>query len=303
MDMPATFLKTGLMVLLAGAALAGCVVSPDMIYPIGRMAPVDPALVAGPDAAPDQAIRTVKSGEILFSQAARNAAIVVLENAVTPATDINMGVAERSIEISPGMRFYAGVNVGSETATVACSFTRPVQITPRLNPGNKGTAKFCFRMDDLPEGAKLDSLPPLTKLSSSTFFVVTENFNQQSGPSGSFQSMMRWEPNLFTYKTVEPARFRPATDTELTDIATTEIALRYKSTTDGGELEAVYIANGSPQPLESKTVAFAATDRFPRTVHVRGAEVELLALTNGVLAYRLRAGFSPDRAFILDLPQ
>lgn len=284
-----------------GALVSGCAISPDVIYPLGRTAALNASHVAAPGAPPEQAVRTAKSGEILFSQSTRSAEVLVLENAVAPETDINMGVAERSIEIVPGLKFYTGINVGSETALVACSFQRPVRIVPRLNPGNSGTAKFCFRMDDLPKDVKLTAIPPSASRTSSTFFVVSEDYSVASGPSGPYQRVMRWEPNLFTYKTVEPARFRPATDAERAEFAAFDVALRFKATKTGGELELVYISNGTPSPLDGEPLAFSASDDFPKTVKLRGAEIELLALTDGVLAYRVVSGFTTDDAFILDL--
>ncbi|MAK60439.1 MAG: hypothetical protein CMK09_05630 [Ponticaulis sp.] len=297
--------RSGLLIVSAlGLGLGGCGVTPDYVFPLGRSAPLDARFLADPSASAEASLKTAKSGELLFTQDFSSADILVLENTVEPTTDVSMQVSKRTVDLSAGLRFYTAINLGLKNSVVACSFERPMFVVPRLNPGNTGTAKVCFHLDPLADTDGLDAVDTgeVSKTSSS-FFVVNENFVLNPNESGPYRSLMSWEPDLFTYQTNEPARFRPATDEERAEFGSSEIGLRYKAENEKGELSVVYISANQPLEISAEPVTFSASDSFPKIVTIRGAEIELLALTDGVLAYRVLSGFTPDKAFILDLPE
>lgn len=291
-------------VAVAGLMLAGCVPTPDLVYPLGKSVPIDARFVADVSAPVAETVKTAKSGEILFTQGFSSANILVLENTVEPTTDVSMQVSKRTVDLSAGMKFYSAINIGMTDAIVACSFERPMFIVPRLNPGNTGTAKVCFHLETLDQINSLNAIDTGEgSWTSSSFFMVNEDFMLATGPSGPYQRLMSWEPNLFTYETNEPARFRPATADEREEFGSSEIGLRFVSDDKGGELNVVYFSGSQPVDISGDPVAIKASDSFPKTVTIRGAEIELLALTDGVLAYRVLSGFASDLAFVLNLPE
>ena len=285
--------------LLVGTTIAAtaCTLSPDIIYPLGATAPLDPSFVADLATPTETTIRTAKSGEILFSQPLIIANILVLENSVEPATDISMKVSKRTVELEGGLEFYSGLKVGDSLSTVACSFAR-------LNPGNKGNAKVCFIFESLDEKADVRSIDiNNSALTSSTFFVANEDFLAGADPSGPYQRLMLWEPNLFTYKTTEPAQFRPANEEERIAKNRPDVGLRFRLSAKGGILDVVYLSGNKPNEVQGEPVTFEATDAFPQTVEVRGAKIELLALQDGILAYRILTGFDDGKVFIMNMPE
>tara|TARA_R110001592_G_scaffold4743_1_gene26476 strand:+ start:1539 stop:2450 length:912 start_codon:yes stop_codon:yes gene_type:complete len=287
---------------LAGAMLSACVsLTPDQVFPLGSTLSADPSLVADLDAPLESTIRTAKSGEVILSQSVQNASVMILENTVTPVGDVSLAVQARSVELTEGLAFYPAISVGKETALVACSFDRPAEWVPRLNPGAKGKGKVCFELEKI--AGKIDLSHVEQELgghSSSVFFFVSESIGV-ADPSGPYQKLFRWDPQL-TYEVSEPARFRTAAPTDSEKSGTPNIALRFIATEDGGQIEPVYLSGNQPSDIHADPIVIQAGKGFPMKVKYNGAEIEILALKEGVLAYRVLSGFATDSAYIMDLP-
>ncbi|MEQ9315355.1 MAG: hypothetical protein RLN72_05840 [Henriciella sp.] len=287
---------------LALASLSACVnLTPDAVYPIGAVAALDSVILSDPAAPAEATIRTAKPGDILFQQAVMNRSVLTLQNTVLPEGNISLAVQARTVELNEGMTFYPALNIGSRNELVACSFDRPAEWTPRLNPGAKGSGKVCFILDDLGDKVEVGSFDPeLTDNTSSTFFFVADGVGvtTQSTP---YQRMFRWDPQL-TYTVTEPARFS-LSGTEAPDASAPQIGLRYVSTAKDAQIEPVYLIEGQPNRTIADPFVIAPDAKFPLRTKIAGAEIELLALKDGVLAYRILSGVSPGAFQILDLPQ
>ncbi|KDA04499.1 hypothetical protein [Hyphomonas oceanitis] len=288
---------------LAGAVLSACVsLTPDQVYPLGATQSVDPSLIADLDAPLESTIRTAKSGEVILRQLVQSVAVMVLENTVTPTGDVSLAVQARSVELTEGLTFYPAVSVGKENALVACSFDRPAEWTPRLNPGAKGSGKVCFVLEKIAGKIDLSKVAQdLGARSSSVFFFVSDNIGV-SAASGPYQKLFRWDPQL-TYEVSEPARFRAIESTVSEKSGMPNIALRFLSTEDGAQIKPVYLSGDQPVPIQADPVVIKADQAFPTRIKYDGAEIEILALKEGVLAYRILSGFATGAAFVMDLPE
>jgi hypothetical protein len=80
--------------------------------------------------------------------------------------------------------------------------------------------------------------------------------------------------------------------------APTDIAV----TAEGAQLEPIYLAGNQPMPVKEQPIVIKADQVFPAKIEHDGAEIELLALKDGVLAYRVLSGFATDTTFLMDLP-
>jgi hypothetical protein len=284
------------------AALSACVnLTPDSVYPLGTKISVDAALLADADAPIESTIRTAKSGDVILQQSVRNSRVFVLENSVVPDGDVSLAVQARTVDLQAGLKFFPAINLGSETALVLCSFERPSVWTPRLNPGAKGSGRVCFRMEDLKapiDPAKV-SLGDSVR-SSSVFFFVTDGFGLMESTTA-YRMIARWDPQL-TYKVTEPARFRPLPVEDASADGAPNLALRFVVTAEGARLEPVYLAGNQPMPMKDAPITIKADEVFPKQITFDGATIELMALKDGVLAYRLLSGFSTEGAFLMDLP-
>lgn len=299
-----SMMKSTAIIAISSVALTGCIsLTPDSVYPLGSTQSIDPSFLAAADAPVETTIKTVKAGEILLQQAVSNTVELVLENDVVADGDIDLAVAKRSIDLNAGDRFYPALNVGSETALVACSYDQVAEWIPRLNPGAAGNVPICFRLKTYEDKVNLDTVTEdLDDAESSVFFFVTGQSFGLNGTANSYQKLVRWDQQL-TYRVTEPARFalaEPAADDAATQPA---VALRFVQTSDTAQLEPVYVIDGQPADLSSEPIVIAPDETFPQTVRHDGAEIELLALNDGVLAYRIMSGFSDDSTFVMDLVQ
>lgn len=293
---------SGLAAVALTAILSACVsLTPDSVYPLGSKYDVDAALLVDPAAPLETTIRTAKSGDVILQQSVRNARAYALENTVVADGDVSLAVQARTVDLQAGLKFFPAINVGSETALVMCSFDRPAVWTPRLNPGAKGSGRVCFRMEDLepPVDPATVSLGDGIR-SSSVFFFVSDGFGLTESTTA-YRMIARWDPQL-TYKVTEPARFRPLSAEDANTDGAPSLALRFVVTAEGAQIEPIYLAGNQPIPLEEKPIAIKAVDVFPKTIEYDGATIELMALKDGVLAYRLLSGFSTEGAFLMDLP-
>lgn len=288
--------------LLATLQLAACVsLTPDYVYPLGVHQTVAADYVADPAAPLEDTIRTAKSGDIVLMQQLRNSSVFELENSVEPAGDVSLAVQARSVDLKQGLTFYPALNVGKESALVLCSFERPAVWVPRLNPGAKGEGKVCFKIEAVADDVDLDAAEPdLDVLSSSTFFFVSDNFGLID-KAGSYQKLFRWDQHM-SYQVSSPARFRRQNVGEAAPVAGPQAALRFIADGAGGQLEPVYVTGNQPMGMEKKPVLIPAGQKFPVTLEFDGARIEVLALKDGVLAYRVLSGFSTNSVIIMDLP-
>lgn len=294
---------------VCAALLSGCVsLTPDQVYPIGRVAPLDAAMVAAPGVPAEATVRTASSGDILFEQPVGTSAILTLVNDIEADGDVSLAVQARTVSFTRDMTFYPVISVGSRTELAACSFDRPATWTPRLNQSASGQGKICFILEDLGarSGNRGGAISPGdlelgdTELTATHFFFVSEGVGLSSN-SSPYQQLARWDPQL-TYAVVEPARF--SVDRATIGAANApSLALRYVGTPSGGLIEPVYIIDGRASQMRAAGYVVGNGQVFPATVTVNGAQLELLAVVDGVLAYRILSGFPANQAAVLDLPQ
>jgi len=280
--------------------LTGCInLTPDLVMPVGQIGTIDSSLIADPSAPAKSTIKTAQSGEVLYSRPVKHAFELVLENA--PAADGKIGnsVQDRKLELKSGQKYFPVVTFGEAPSISACSFDRPLLAIPRLAPGNQGYIKLCFKITDLPEDFKPSTLAfDNIDWVSSEFYAVVEPIGA-TGRS-SYQSLSRWDPHVSS-RTVEPARFRKQAATPVSGREARQSAVRFVMSPTGPQLETAYMAGDEPRKTQKEPVAIDTAKPFPQTVELAGGTIELLALTDGVLAYRIVSAESQDRQIVMDL--
>lgn len=288
---------------LAGFSLTACInLTPDMVYPIGTAIAPDASFIATTDAADADSISTAKSGDILLRQPVQNASVFILENDVESVGNISLAVQERKLDLKKGEIFYGAVNVGQKTALVACSQGRPATHIPRLNPGAQASGKICLEIE--PVEGKIDlSTVALDKevYSSDQFFFVVDGALALTGDAGPFQKLTRWDQQ-FIYTVKPPAELRRIEGGVPTNKAAPELGLRYIYANGEAQLEPIYVADDLPVETQEETIKIDQTQGFPIMIEHDGAKIELLAITDGVLAYRVLSGFETSTKFVMDLP-
>jgi hypothetical protein len=210
-------------------------------------------------------------------------------------------VQAREVSFAVGQTFYPAINLGSKTQLVACSFDKPAIWSPRLNPDAKGTGKVCFELEDLP--VPVDPQPVASRLKDAKathIFFVNEGAGLY-GASSAFQTLMRWDPQ-FRYEVTPPAQLTLSREGVAAEDAP-RIGLRFLATPTGGELEFVGLSGDVPRKLDRQTVAIDASRAFPFTLNADGAKIEVLALKDDVLAYRVKAGMPAGLGFVVNLPE
>jgi len=250
--------------------LTGCInLTPDLVMPVGQVSAIDRSQLADPNAPVKSTVRTAQSGEM-----------------------------HRELEAKAGQKFYPVVTLGQVRSISACSFDRPILAIPKLAEGNKGYLKMCFQMAELPEKFKVETID-LDGIDwvSSEFFEVVESIGSTS--RSSFQSLSRWEPQKI-HKTKEPARFTRQTSVMPTGDQGRTSALRFIVSPTGPQLETAYMAGTEPRKTTADPVPIDVDKGFPQTLEFAGGNVELLALTDGVLAYRVISS-TPQRRIVMDL--
>lgn len=298
------FLKTTA-VAIAGLSLTACVnLSPDIVYPIGSSATLEPAYLSKADLADAGSISTAKSGDLLIRQGVQNAVVFVLENDVLPEGNISLAVQERKLNLTKGEMFYGAVSLGQRPALVACSAARPATVIPRLNPGAQGSGKICFELELIEDEIDSDTSFTLDEetYASDEFFFVADGVYAITGEASSYQKLARWDPQ-FIYKVTPPAELRRTTDPVSAEKTPPELGLRYIYANGKAQLEPVYVADDLPTETRKDPIEIDLTQDFPTTIEFDGAKIEVLAITDGVLAYRLLKGFDTTNTFIMDLPE
>ena len=298
-----TSLKLSVAALAAFSATACVNLTPDMVYPIGTAGTLDAAYIAKADATDTDTISTAKSGDILLRQPVQNAAVFVLENDVLSEGNISLAVQERKLNLNKGEIFYGAVNVGQETALVACSHGRPATHIPRLNPGAQANGKICFELEPIEGKIDLETMK-LDKdvYTSDQFFFVVDGAFAITEEAGPFQKLARWDPQ-FIYTVSPPAELRRTAEAVPTNKTAPELGLRYIYANGEAQLEPVYVADDLPSETAEENIKIDQTQDFPFVIEHDGAEIELLAITDGVLAYRILSGFETKNTFVMDLPE
>lgn len=290
-------------VALSSLSLSACVnLTPDSVYPLGITLPADSALIADLDASVEDTISTAKSGDIILRQEVQNAVVLTLENDVEPVGDISLAVQKRTLDLNAGETFYAAVNLGQEQALVACSVGRPAIHIPRLNPGAQASGKICLELEPLEGEINIDelSLDEDVYTSDQFFFVVDGAFaiTEEANP---YQKLTRWDQQ-FIYTVAPAATLRKIDKTIEGSGDAPSVALRYINSAEGPQLEPVYVTDTQPIETQALAIKIDPDGEFPTIVEYDGAKIELLALNEGVLAYRVLNGFEGEGAYIMDLP-
>ncbi len=286
----------------AALALTGCVSGPYTVYPLGQTSELGAAFKADLAASAEDTIRTAKSGEILFEQPISYARLMVLENTIQPAKNLDNSLQSREVTFNEGDVYFQAIDAADQLNLVACSTHEPVKLTRYLAKDTPTYLKLCFVLEPLSGDVKLNDIKTdRESFSSSQFFFVTapSSFNDFGAP---YQALTYW-PIDHILETTEPARFKLLdADADASEKPTT-VAVRFLK--DGGKysLEPVYSTGQASSVMRHEPVLIDPSETFPKTVKLQEAEIELLALTDDTLAYRILSGFSPDRTYILDLPE
>lgn len=298
------FVKPGREILITSvlvSALSGgaCVnLTPDSVMPVGKINRISSAMVADPNAPIKSTIRTAQSGEMLYSPALEHEFVLVLQD--TPEVDGEFGNSfqDRKLEAQPGQKYFPALTFGEVRSIAACSFDSPVLAIPRLAPSNQGYIKMCFEIADLPVDFDVDTLDlDRTDWVSSKLYVVVPPNGLASGTS--FQAMSRWDPHV-SYNTVSPVRFTRQRAEAVTGEGARTAGLRFVVSPTGPQLETAFMAGNEPRKTTKDPVEIDAAKGFPQTLEFDSANVEVLALTDGVLAYRIISA-NPAQRVILDL--
>lgn len=281
--------------MLAMAALGSCNVplTSDYIYPMSIAAPGEPI---------GDEIRTAAPGELLFSQRVARAGFLRLENTVVPAERVWTGMVTFFPRMEAGLTLYPALRVGQGGRYVVCSVDAVT--THQGGMGPAANFPICLELADsaiLVVGPGQPAPDNATAIGGSLW--LAEGAASSSGfvysPGGEFAQ--GWEGANF--KLTEPARLS-VTTAQPTDAngSPIRIGLRYMSDSAGARLESIYIAGEQHLRLQRDPVQILPGDTYPRIVETGGAAVELLAIRDNVLAYRVRRNFPSDRFVISNLP-
>ena len=280
--------------------LTGCInLTPDLVMPVGHIGTIDASLIADPRAPQKSTIKTARSGESLYSRPVKHAFELVLENAPQADGKIGNSVQDRKLELKAGQKYYPVITLGEARSISVCSFDRPLLAIPRLAPGNQGYIKLCFKISDLPEDFKPSTLAfDNLDWTASEFYPVVE----QIGATGrsSYQSLSRWDPHV-SYRTVEPARFRKQPVSAGSESDARASVVRFVISPTGPQLETAYTAGDAPRKTQKEPVPIDTSKPFPQTFELAGGNIEILALTDGVLAYRIISADTQSRQIVMDL--
>jgi hypothetical protein len=285
----------GAFAMLALTALASCNVplTYDYIYPMAIATPGEPI---------SEEIRTAAPGELLFSQRVARAGFLRLENTVVPAERVWTGMVTYFPRMEAGLTVYPALRVGKGGRYVACSVEAVTTHQGGLGPAQN--FPICFELADSAVVLVRPGEPAPDKATAiGGSLWLLDGAQSHSGfvyaPGGEYAQ--GWEGANFTL--TEPARLSVAT-TQPSDTSGSpiRIGLRYMSDGAGARLESIYISGEQHLRLQRDPVQILPGDTYPRVVETGGAVVELLAIRDNVLAYRVRRNFPSDRFVISNLP-
>jgi hypothetical protein len=278
--------------------LSGCNVpfTTDSVYPIVSTAPgpVDP-----------EPIHTAAPGDIVLSQPLVHAGFLELENTVSPRDRVWQGIWTYHPKMEQGLRLYPGFRVGGAKTSAVCSADNVT--TGESNLG--GVSPLFAVCLDLPDGA-LFAVPPGAPAPANAKPVggslwLANGAVAQTGFV--YLNLMKGEyakgsqGPLFALS--EPARLRVAEPKPGAPDSQIGLALRYTTDSSGARLETIYLSGSEQLKTTRDAVPLSPIGVLPRTIDVSGAMIEILAIKDGVLAYRVVRNFPSDRYVVSDLPE
>jgi hypothetical protein len=286
--------KAAALLMLLG--LYGCNVpfTSDTVYPIAATVPMPV------DAA---TIHTAVPGDIVLSQPLVHAGFLELENTVSPQDRVWQGIWTYHPKMERGLRFYPVFRVGSAKSTAVCSDDN---VTTGQSDFGGTSPQFPVCLD-LPAGV-LFAVPPgapapanAKPLGGSLWLrngaVAQTGFIYPNIVRGGFASGPQGQ--MFTL--TEPARLHVAEPKPGASESQMKLGLRYTTDSSGARLETIYFSGSWQLETTRPDVPLSSTDVLPRTINVFGATIELLAIKDGVLAYRVVRNFSSDRYVVSNL--
>jgi hypothetical protein len=287
--------KAAAFVMLLG--LFGCNVpfTNDTVYPIS-------ATAQGP--ADSKQLRTAAPGDIVLSEPLVHAGFLELENTVSPQDRVWQGIWTYHPKMEQGLRFYPAYRVGKARTTAVCSVDNVA--TGESNFGGSVSFPVCL---DLPNGALFavptGAQPPVNaKPVGGSLWLK----NGATAPTGFvYPNLIKGEyakgPQGPLFTLAEPARLRVAEPQSGTPESRIRLALRYTTDSSGARLETIYLSGSEQLKTTWADVPLSETGNLPRTIEVSGAAIEILAIKDGVLAYRVVRNFPSDRIVVSDLPE
>jgi hypothetical protein len=229
-----------------------------------------------------------------------------LENTVTSADNVGNGLVTWHFEMPSGLRLYPALRTAEGGRHALCSAETVAYATGGLTNENTPRQSICFVLaNETIRRAPADAPHPVnaTPIGGALWLAddaeATTGFLHFSG--GAYARGVE----AFPFSLEAPARFRVASaDDGDAEASALQVGISYKVLKTGfGQLQAVYITGEQQLALRDAPVAISTSDAFPRVVTIRGASIEVLALQDGVLAYRVRQGFPSDRWAITDLTE
>jgi hypothetical protein len=282
------------MALLAGVTACNIPLTSDAVYPLAV-----PMMAA----AATEEIRTAVSGEILLAQPVAHASFLKLENTVVPTERVYQGVVTYTPKMEGGQLFYPAVRVGDVSGMVICSVADVTTYSGGFS-GPRSAFPVCL---DMPKDSLTRKAPTTPEPSDAAALGAGLWLKNGAAASTGFiyfdlQGSLAKGAEGPNFTLAEPARIQPAgTLTEASPTAP-KIAIRYLADDKGARLSSVYLVGEQVLTTERKDVPLPAAEKLPQTLTIAGAVVELLAVTDGVLAYRIKQGFPSDTGAIADLP-
>lgn len=266
---------------------------------------VDPIVVTAPETVDSERIQTAAPGDIVLSQPLVHAGFLELVNAVSPRDRVWMGIWTYHPKMEQGLGLYPAFRVGSARTSAVCS-TDSVTTGESNLGGVSPLFPVCL---DLPDGA-LFAVPPgapapanAKPVGGSLWLangaVAQTGFVYLNLMKGEFAKGSQGP--MFALS--EPARLRVAEPKPGAPDSQIRLALRYTTDSSGARLETIYLSGNEQLKTTRDPVPLSPTGVLPRTIDVSGGAIEILAIKDGVLAYRVVRNFPSDRYVVSDLPE
>lgn len=278
--------------------LSGCNVpfTSDTVYPI---------VVTAPAPADSGPIRTAAPGDIVLSQPLVHAGFLELENTVSPQDRVWQGIWTYHPKMEQGLRLYPAFRIGSTRTTAVCSIDNVTTGESNLG-GVAPPFPVCL---DVPDGAlfavRAGAPTPANATSVGGSLWLKNGAVAQTGFI--YPNLLRGEyasgPQGQMFTLSEPARLRVVGPKPGTPESEMKLALRYTTDSSGARLETIYLSGTGQLKTTRPDVPLSPTGDLPRTISVSGAAIELLAIKDGVLAYRVVRNFPSDHYVVSNLPE
>jgi len=278
--------------------LFGCNVpfTSDTVYPI---------VVTAPEPVYSGSIHTAAPGDIVLAQPLVHAGFLELENTVTPQDRVWQGIWTYHPKMEQGLRLYPAFRIGSTRTTAVCSVDNVT--TGESNLG--GTAPPFPVCLDLPDGAlfpvRAGATTPANTQPVGGSLWLRNGAVAQTGFI--YPNLLRGEyasgPQGQMFTLSEPARLRVVEPKPGTPDFQMRLALRYTTDSSGARLETIYLSGTGQLKTTRKDVPLSPAGDLPRTINVSGAAIQILAIKDGVLAYRVVRNFPSDHYVVSNLPE